>query len=179
MFFYRQKSQHQNANGSHGSKSRIMDCFIFRRRWISPESHKWQCLQSAPRRRESNFKQQLCIQITFGTVISHSFMGYLTNKRSDHYANHHSGGICFHLRKKHLQNPFEEPYHFGIRKPSKTWRLTAVERRKDMPILCKHTGPQPVMDPKGQKEKILRISEKGKLQINFKKSWCPQLGGIP
>lgn len=25
-----------------------MDCFIFRRRWISPESHKWQCLQSAP-----------------------------------------------------------------------------------------------------------------------------------
>lgn len=35
---------------SNGSKSRIMDCFIFRRRWISPESHKWQCLQFAPRR---------------------------------------------------------------------------------------------------------------------------------
>ena len=31
-----------------GGKSRIMDCFIFRRRWISPESQRWQCLQSAP-----------------------------------------------------------------------------------------------------------------------------------
>lgn len=136
---------------------------------------------------ESNFKQQLCIQITFGTVISHSFMGYLTNKRSDHYANHHSWNF-FPPPKKHLQNPFEEPYHFGIRKPSKTWRLTAVERRKDMPILCKHTGPQPVMDQKAKRiqkatpcvipycpyvTKFLRISEKGKLQINFKKSWCP------
>ena len=30
------------------AKSRIMDCFIFRRRWISPESQRWQCLQSAP-----------------------------------------------------------------------------------------------------------------------------------
>ena len=33
------------------SKSRIMDCFIFRRRWISPESQRWQCLQSAPQKK--------------------------------------------------------------------------------------------------------------------------------
>ena len=32
------------------AKLRIMDCFIFRRRWISPESQRWQCLQSAPQR---------------------------------------------------------------------------------------------------------------------------------
>ena len=107
------------------------------------------------------------------------------------YANHHSWNL-FPPPKKNDRIPLRSRTILASGSLPKPEWTAIVERRKDMPILCKHTGPQPVMDQRAKRiqkatpcvipycpfvTKFLRISEKGfekgELQINFKKSWCP------